>query len=122
MALELSITRRYVDSDYFKTESKTTAGAKYNSYFVHREMTRFTGLQSHNVVVTFGQAFAAKPIGIDNLKVYRMYEITPGNWGIQDVLFTFPSEEDWLTTTGFEINISPFEALSGIWIEYNFTE
>lgn len=122
-AINLIITKKKVKKDYFqKLALNGTASRGVPLTSIHREMAIFRSETSYNVVRTFPKPFISKPIGINNLKVYRMYEIETGKWGMQDVLFTFPSEEDWLTETGFEINIDPIESLVGIWIEYNFTE
>lgn len=118
----LTITRKTLKKDYFQRLALSNTSGKSTSLNIHREMARFRNETSYNVVITFPKPFISKPIGVDNLKVYRMFEVETGKWGMRDVLFTFPSEEDWLTETGFEINIDPIESLVGIWIEYNFTE
>lgn len=129
MSITVSIQRKFVSSSKVVSgiDNVIKVSQGYGSPMnvengIHREMNRLRAETSYNVSITFNAPFKTIPIGIKNLKVYRMVELEAGKWGMQDVLFTYPSEEDWLTETGFEINIDPIESLVGIWIEYNFTE
>lgn len=122
MPVQLTITRKVAKKDYFKSVSQSNTVTASTSTRIHREMARFRAETSYTITVTFIQPFQSVPIGINNLKVYKMFQLAAGKWGMSDVLFTFPSEEDWLTNTRFTINIDPVEDLVGIWIEYCFTE
>lgn len=122
MPVQLTITRKVAKKDYFKSVTQSNTATASTSTRIHREMARFRAETSYTITVTFIQPFQSVPIGINNLKVYKMFQLAAGKCGMSDVLFTFPSEEDWLTNTGFTINIDPVEDLVGIWIEYCFTE
>lgn len=120
MPATLTITRKVVKKDYFKTVTQANSVSQQTSTRIHREMANIASESSHAVTITFNESFQSTPIGVNNLKVYRMTSVE-GAWGMQDVLFTFPSEE-WLTKDGFSLNVNPLEELTGIRIEYNFTE
>lgn len=134
MSLVVSIQRKYVASSNKVSAisgviSSNPAGAGSTSSGVyagiHREMGRLSAeILDNNVVVTFAVPFQSKPIGVSNLKVYRMVENIPiaGKWVMQDVLHYFDDDEDWLITTGFSLFIHDSEPLTGVIIEYCFTE
>jgi len=87
---------------------------------IHRELGTITDLDAVLVEVVFGEDFTKTPIGMANLKVYRMAEMG-GGYNCQDVLHTFPTDEP-VSVSGFTLNIHSSEELEGIIIEYNFTE
>ena len=89
----------------------------------HWEHGRITDITDNNVVVYFTSEFVNKPICV-NLKVFRMEENIPvaGKWIMQDVLHYFDDNEDWVVKTGFSIFIDDTEPLTGVIVEYCFTE
>lgn len=89
----------------------------------HWEHGRITNIAANNVVVYFTTTFVNKPI-CTNLKVFRMFENVPipGKWIMQDVLHYFDDDEDWVVKTGFSIFIDDSEPLTGVIVEYCFTE
>lgn len=87
---------------------------------IHRELGILTELSSALVEVTFGLEFTKIPVGFASLKVYRMVAMG-GGYNYQDVLHTFPTIEP-VSLTGFTLNIHSSESLTGVIIEYNFTE
>lgn len=89
----------------------------------HIEAGKITDLISSTVVVYFTKEFTNKPILV-NLKVFRMVENIPsaGKWIKQDVLHYFDDDEDWYVKTGFSLFIDDSEDLTGVIIEYCFTE
>lgn len=89
----------------------------------HWEHGRITNIAANNVVVYFTTTFVNKPI-CTNLKVFRMVENIPtaGKWIMQDVVHYFDDDEDWVVKTGFSIFIDDSEPLTGVIVEYCFTE
>lgn len=75
-------------------------------------------LLSRSVSVTFKKTYLAPPVGLGNIRVYRMAEEMPGKPVAQMVLFHSPA----VTVTGFTLIIDESEPLEGIIIEYNFTQ
>lgn len=134
MSLVVSIQRKYVASSNKVSEisgviSSNPPGAGTtntgDAAGIHREMGRLISeILDNHVIVTFATPFQSKPIGVSNLKVYRMVENIPtaGKWVMQDVLHNFDDDEDWLITTGFSLFIDSSEPLDGVIIEYCFTE
>jgi hypothetical protein len=88
---------------------------------IHIEKGRLTGLSSKSVSVTFDTAFSSTPVGIGNIKVYRMFEVVTGKWIAQDVQFYFGSATP-VITTGFSLTIETAESLTGAILEYEFRE
>ncbi len=121
------VTRRYIKQDYF--ESKT------GGYFVvngtsnvsggrHWECGRLTDLTSRSIIYTFPTAFptGVTPVGYSNLRVYRMFKQETGMWVRQDVLFYHPTAFSGASQYGFQLNIDPNEDLTGVIVEFMFTE
>ena len=122
MSVNVNITEKYVNKDYYNQEccsNPTAVGGGGTA--IHREMAEIdlTGTTDYHIVITFPTAFNAKPFG--RLRVFRYVPRTGGGLGIQDVLFTYP-DANWLTEIGFTIDISAFEALDGAIVEYQYTE
>lgn len=108
-----------LDSNDFTTEAKKYPFSSLFSSIVE-EVDKLTGLASRSVSVTFGTAFTSVPL-IATFRVYRMSEISSGKWRMQDVLY-YHTSENWLTTTGFSLEIDTSESLTGVVIEYIFRE
>lgn len=89
----------------------------------HFEAGKIIELTDRNVIVYFSNEFLNNPILV-NLKVFRMVENIPsaGKWIKQDVLHYFDDDEDWYVKTGFSLFIDDSEDLTGVIIEYCFTE
>lgn len=89
----------------------------------HFEAGKITDLTDRAVTIYFASEFAFSPILV-NLKVFRMVENIPtaGKWIKQDVLHYFDDDEDWYVKTGFSLFIDDSESLTGVIIEYCFTE
>jgi hypothetical protein len=109
--------------DYFIEEFGGYVGGLHGTEagmtLVHRECKRIINPESRFINVVFDEPFGYVPQGVANLKVYRM--VQQGNiWVQQDVLFGH-SSENWLTATGFSLEISIFEEFWGsAIIEYCF--
>lgn len=88
----------------------------------HFEAGKITDLTDRAVTIYFASEFAFSPILV-NLKVFRMVENIPtaGKWIKQDVLHYF-DDDDWYVKTGFSLFIDDSEDLTGVIIEYCFTE
>jgi hypothetical protein len=81
----------------------------------HIEKDRLTGLSSRTVTVTFDLEFSSIPVG--DVKCYRMYEQPDGTYQKQNVIWGFPNVNQ-PTLSGFTLEISTDEDLSGIVVEY----
>lgn len=112
--------RLAVDSTSFPGEPKYIT---YSSLLSdgHFEVGRLTGLASASVSILFGTSFSAVPSGLANLKVYKFAEITSGKYEAQDVLYYFENSSP-VTTDGFDLIIDSSESLTGVIVEYLFTE
>lgn len=82
----------------------------------HFEADTFTPA-NRTVVVNFDTAFTDLPAGVGNLKVYRL-RAKGANSVMHNVLFTVAS--NWLTTTGFTLQIDELESLTGVKVDYCF--
>jgi hypothetical protein len=108
---------------------KEATASSYTSVFpYHFEKARLTNadgeILSRAVTVTFKKQFVNLPVGSDNLKVYRMREVAgtgSGKWKMYDVQYYFTSS-DWLTVSGFSLQIEAAENLTGVILEYLFIE
>jgi len=87
----------------------------------HFEVGRVTGLADREVSVTFGTAFTGVPVGIENLRVYRITEVVTGKYKIHDVQHYHPTNTP-VTSSGFSFTIEDSESLTGVIYEYLFTE
>ena len=119
MSVTATVLRRHINRDYYNVGgSSYISTASGGGTTIHREMAELTPITAKHLVVTFGKEFAAKPFG--KLEVYR-YVTQGAGIGKQNVLFTFP-DANWLTKTGFTIDIAAFEDLNGIIVFYQYTE
>jgi len=74
---------------------------------------------TRTVEVEFQTAFFDVPVGW--IKAYRYEERSGGGFFVTDVVTYVPSLE-WRTKVGFTIGIEDYESLTGVIIEYRFTE
>lgn len=111
--------RIYGGNSFVSQNQQTSGGGVAAKHFEHGKLT---GLTSRTVVAYFTTPFTAIPVTI-NLKVYRFVENIPvaGKWVMQDVLHYFDDEE-WVVSAGFSLFIDDSEDLTGVIIEYCFTE
>lgn len=86
----------------------------------HIESDRVTGLADRSVAITFGTAFTSVPVTVV-LKVYRIGITSPGKYRFNEVLW-YHATATPVTTTGFELVIEAAESLTGIILEYYFTQ
>jgi hypothetical protein len=112
----------FMNSSQFNQVLDEDTGRTVNSimYFNHVEAKVIKNLSSRAVSVTFNAPFEALPAGVGSLKVYRLQAQGAGSV-TQNVLHTVPGA-NWLTTDGFALNIDPRENLTGVIVDYCFTE
>ena len=108
-----------VDSAEFAALPKKQSIEDYLST-THVEKSRETGLASRSIAVTFGAAFTGVPI-TNTLRVYRITAVVTGKYRFQDVLW-YHATATPVTATGFELEIETSESLTGIILEYEFTQ
>lgn len=118
--IEVTVIRGRISSDGV---SKRTVSSTGSAPKEHRELGRLEGgvsdeFLTNTVTVAFNSAFSTKPIGW--FKVYRM-QPTSGGYAISDVLYKV-SSLDWLDENGFEVIIDSRESISGVYLEYFYTE
>lgn len=107
----------------FNSTNATQSGGGASSQ-KHFETGKLSAeILDNHVIVYFTSAFTNKPVCV-NLKLYRMVENIPtaGKWVMQDVLYYFDDDVDWLISTGFSLFIDDSEPLDGVILEYCFTE
>lgn len=111
---------RIYGGNSFNVTNQSQGGASAQKHF---ENGRITDITSNTVVVYFTEPFTIKPTLVQ-LKVYRMVENIPisGKFVMQDVLHYFDDDEDWVILTGFSLFIDSSEDLTGVIIDYCFTE
>lgn len=119
----------YVDPDtvFIAVDSLNFSGeplkVSYGDIFgaTHVEADILESPVSRNVSVSFETAFTSRPL-IRTWRVYRVAETYTGSgvYRMKDVNYTHA--ENWLTTTGFDIDIDTDENLTGVIIEYEFAE
>ena len=128
MAIEITVTRRRLDRDYFNKDSLSDnsyggsiSGSSTATIQIHREFATLLGdaeITDKNVEITFGKSFIGEPNGW--FEVYRMVSQS-GGYTKQPVLCTHDNEE-WLTNEGFQLRIAAHEDLTGVILKYNYTE
>jgi hypothetical protein len=108
-----------VDSNSFTGESKKQSVEDYMASVLHVEQDRLTGLSSRSVVVVFGSAFVSIPKG----KEPDVYRISPYGsvYRRESVLWGF-DDPNQPSKTGFALTIDADESLTGIVIEYFYSE
>jgi len=119
MAVNVSITRKRIANNYNSIKSTFISGS--NAAVVHREFATaygVTDIVDRVIEVTFVQEFKVRPNGW--FKVYRLNSRS-GKYFPANVLH-WHNVEDWLTTTGFSLEIDPNEPLAGVIFEYYYTE
>lgn len=72
-----------------------------------------------NISVLFQTPFIAKPVGW--IKVYRYESRAGGGYFYTNAIY-YVADSDWLTNIGFDIIVEDYENLTGLIVEYNFTE
>lgn len=122
MAVAVTITRTRITTD---PGVKSIFRASGSGVTIHRELGRLLGgsdssadFTGHIVTVAFDSDFTNKPIGW--IDIYR-YRPRNGKFVKANVLINYDSE-DWLTISGFSINIDASESIDGIILEYYYTE
>lgn len=119
MAISVTVSRKRIENKYYSGSSFVVTGG--TGVAIHREFGRLLGvtdLSSRTVAVVFSSPFKIKPFGW--VEVYRMTSKN-GMWRKVNVLYQH-NTEDWLDTAGFELVIDATESLTGVILEYYYTE
>ena len=74
---------------------------------------------TREVEISFGSPFYEIPVG--DVKCYR-YEAREGGGLFYTNVVFYVEDVDWLTPDGFKIIIEDYESLSGVYVEYLYTE
>lgn len=128
--VDITVISRRLDEDYFQQRTQPAYSYTNSSTAVtaggvplHVERARLTDLDNssddHTITITFSAEFPIIPL-TTRFKVYRFAQVVPGKYRRKDV--PYYQAVDWLTITGFEIEIEADEDLTGVIIEYKFEE
>lgn len=110
--------RIYAGVSFNVTNSSQTGEVDSQKHF---ETGRLTDLTSNSVIVYFTQSFTTStPIRV-NLSVYRMVDIGSGRYVYENVLY-YHAALPYVNQFGFGLVIDPLESLTGVIVEYAFTE
>lgn len=111
---------RIYGANTFDSINPYSSGKQDVKHWEHGQIKEIT---DNPVIVYFTVPFTNTPTLV-NLKVFRMVENIPtaGKWIKQDVLHYFDDDEDWFIKSGFSLFIDSSEPLTGVIVEYCFTE